>query len=251
MDKGYVYIGRLVDHQGNYLSDYYKMGKTTDFKTREISLNSTHLPIDVQFIRVFETGYMSGLEKILHACFDEYRVVKEYGWRRNITTEWFDVTDFDILSYKIDTVIKNFPSTSELDLIQKVMSDTGSTINQKVLTVNKLEETKKKWKLEVKINDEDISQKIASETMINFFSYVANKVGFEKLDSDEEYFSINKEELYVKFIQGTKFLPSSIKEFDGYYLFTGLSNIRKAEIINAIIKRYDLTEVQCNVYVLD
>ena len=98
MEKGYVYIGRLVDPHGNYVTNYYKLGKTIDFKVRELNLNSTHMPLDVQFVRVFETEHMSNLEKILHACFDEYRVIKEYGWRRNITTEWFDVSDIGFQS---------------------------------------------------------------------------------------------------------------------------------------------------------
>jgi hypothetical protein len=247
MEKGYVYIGRLVDPHGNYVTNYYKLGKTIDFKVRELNLNSTHMPLDVQFVRVFETEHMSNLEKIRHACFDEYRVIKEYGWRRNITTEWFDVSDDELLSYKIDTIIKNFPSTSEVDLINKVQSDTGTTVNQKVTVINNLQEGKKKWKLVLNINGEDISEEFASDTMVNAYSYVCHKIGFETVDIDEEYLTNNKQELIDQFKSWSNFTESCIKEFDGYYLFTCLSNKRKCDLINNMIHRYGLTEMTCEV----
>ena len=247
MEKGYVYIGRLIDHKGNFVTTYHKLGKSVDFKVRETSLNSTHMPLDVQFIRVFETQYMTNLEKVLHACFDEYRVIKEYGWRRNITTEWFEVSDEELLSSKIDVVIKNFPQTSEIDLINKVQSDTGTTVNQKVSVINNLQEGKKKWKLILNINGEDVSEDLASETMVNAYSYICNKIGFEVVDRDEMYLSNNKEEFISQYKGWAGFCEGSLKEFDGYYVFTNLSNKRKCDIINNMIDRYNLTEMSCKV----
>jgi len=247
MENGYVYIGRLVDHKGNFVTNYHKLGKSTDFKVRELNLNSTHMPLDVQFVRVFETQYMSGLEKILHACFDEHRVIKEYGWRRNIITEWFDVDDDELLINKIDKIVKNFPNTTEVDLVSRVQSDTGTTINQKTSVINNLVEGRKKSKLVVMVNGEDISEDLASETMVNAYSYIGNKIGFELLDKDEVYFSVDKNELLTQYVEGTQCPSSSIKEFDGYYLLTNHSNKRKNEIINSMIKRYNLTEMTCDV----
>ncbi len=203
------------------------------------------MPLDVQFIRVFETEMMSGLEKILHACFDEYRVIKEYGWRRNITTEWFDVSDEDLLSYKIDTVVKNFPMTSEVDLIKQLQSDTGTTTNQKTVVINNLQEGKKKFRLNLFINGEDVSEDLASETMKNAFSYISNKVGFDIVDRDEAYMTNNKEELIEAYKNWSGYSDGVIKEFDGHYIWTGISNKRKCDVINNMIKRYGLTEVTC------
>jgi hypothetical protein len=251
MEKGYVYIGRLVDPKGNYVTNFHKLGKSVDFKVRETNLNSTHLPLDVQFIRVFETNHMSNLEKVLHACFDEYRVIKEYGWRRNITTEWFDVADEELLTSKIDTVVKNFPTTIEVDLIDKVQSDTGSTINQKVTTIKKLQDGKKKWKLILTINGEDSTEEFASDTMVNAYSYVCNKIGFEIVDKDEAYFAKEKSELLDRFVNHTQFNGGSIKEIEGYYLFTGISNRRKYDFICNMIQRYGLTEMTCELISLN
>jgi hypothetical protein len=245
MEKGYVYIGRLVDPKGNYVTNYHKLGKSVDFKVRETNLNSTHMPLDVQFIRVFETSYMSNLEKVLHACFDEYRVIKEYGWRRNITTEWFDVADEELITSKIDRVVKNFPTTIEVDLISKVESDSGTTLNQKVTTINNLQEGKKKWKLILNINGEDATEDFASDTMLNAYSYICNKIGFEIVDNDEVYLAKDKSELLNRFVEDTKFASGSIKEFEGYYLFTGMSNKRKYDYISNMIKRYGLSEITC------
>lgn len=247
MENGYVYIGRLVDHKGNFITDYHKLGKSIDFKVREINLNSTHMPLDVQFVRIFETQHKSGLEKILHTCFDEYRVIKEYGWRRDIITEWFDVDDHELLTNKIDKIIKNFPNTTEIDIVSKVQSDTGVTINQKTSVIKNLVEGRKKYKLIVTINGEDISEDLASETMVNTYSYISNKIGFERLDNDEIYLSTDKNELLLQYIEGTQTAKGCIKEFDGYYLFTGISNKRKCDTIKAMIKRYNLTEMTCDV----
>lgn len=247
MEKGYVYIGRLVDPKGNYVTNYHKLGKSIDFKVRETNLNSTHMPLDVQFIRVFETEFMSNLEKVLHACFDEYRIVKEYGWRRNVTTEWFDVADEELLVSKIDAVIKNFPMTTEVDLISEVQSDTGSTINQKVTTINNLKEVRKKWKIILTINGEDATEDLASDTMVNAYSYICNKVGFEIVDRDETYLTNDKSEIVESNKHWTGFSHGSIKEFDGYYLWTGVCNNRKHDVINNMIKRYGLTEMTCNI----
>lgn len=247
MEKGFVYIGRLVDHNGNFVTNYYKLGKSVDFKTRETNLNSTHMPLDVQFIRVFETDYMSGLEKVLHACFDEYRVIKEYEWRRNITTEWFDISEDDLLKSKIDQVAKYFPSTKEVDLVSKIQSETGTTISNKVNIINNIKQGKRKFNLFVTLNGQDITCRFASDTMVEVFTYVCNKVGYDVVDNDEIYFSKNREELVSRCQQWSGFSEKSLREFDGYYLMTYISNNQKSQIINGMISRYGLTELTCEV----
>lgn len=242
MEKGYVYIGRLVDHNGNFITNYYKLGKSVDFKVRETNLNSTHMPLDVQFIRVFETEYMSGLEKVLHACFDEYRVVKEYGWRRNITTEWFDVSDEELLSNKIDTVIKYFPNTIEIDLISKIQGDTGTTINQKVEMINTVKKSKSKTKLELFINGEDCTGDTAKETLTNAVTYVGRKIGWEIVDNDEDIVTRDMDEFRQKY---KNFESIWCTEVDGYYIMTSWGNDYKEMLINRMAERYGMEEITC------
>ena len=99
---GYVYIARIIDHGGKFVNGYHKIGLSKQYKVRETQLNSTHLPFDVLMVRVFETTNMKQLESMLHICFEDYRVVKEYDYRKNITTEWFDVNDIDTFNDRID-----------------------------------------------------------------------------------------------------------------------------------------------------
>jgi len=247
MEEGFVYIGRLVDHKGGYVTNYHKLGKSVDFKVRETNLNSTHMPLDVQFIRVFKTMHMSALEKILHACFDEYRVVKEYGWRRNITTEWFDVSDEELLESKIDTVAKYFPQTEEIDIVKELENDTTTSNTQKTIVINNLNESKKKWELIVKIGDTDISEKFASDTFVNAFAYICGKVGYDVVSKDEMYLTTTREELFSRYVEWTGFAEGSIKEIDGYFLFTGISNKRKDDIINGMIIRYGIEDMTCEI----
>ena len=78
MDKGFVYVARLIDYSGNFLGSFHKIGKSIQYKVRETQLNSTHLPVDILFVRVFETENQSMLEQILHTCFEDYRIQKQY-----------------------------------------------------------------------------------------------------------------------------------------------------------------------------
>lgn len=237
MEKGYVYIGRLVDHKGEFVTNYFKIGKSGDFKTREVNLNSTHLPIDVMFIRVFETNLLSNLEKILHACFDEYRVIKTYDWRRNITTEWFDVTDEDKLESKIDTVIKNFPNTKEIDLIQKISTESGTTTNEKSEMIQAVK--KAKTLLKLFINDEEKTGTTAKETFKTALSFVASKVGWQRLASDGFYVTDDIEKWKESFTHNF-----SYDTIDGYYIYTGLGNETKHKLIQGMIKKYEIPELR-------
>jgi hypothetical protein len=110
-----------------------------------------------------------------------------------------------------------------------------------------LVEGRKKYKLTVMVDGEDISEDLASETMVNAYSYIANKIGFDNLDKEELYLSINRDELFTQYVEGTQTANGCIKEFDGYHLFTGISNKRKCETINSMIKRYNITEMTCDV----
>ena len=242
MEKGYVYIGRLVDHNGNFVTSYYKLGKSIDFKARETNLNSTHMPLDVQFVRVFDTEHMSNLEKVLHACFDEYRVVKEYGWRRNITTEWFDVSDEELLTNKIDVVTKYFPNTTEIDLISKIQSDSGTTENQKVELINVVRKSKSKSTFELEINGEDYTGDTAKETFTNAVKYIGRKVGWEIVDQDEDIVTNDMDEYRKKY---KNFESIWCTEVDGYYIMTSWGNDYKESLINRMAERYGLNEIKC------
>jgi hypothetical protein len=240
MEKGYIYLGRLVDHNGNFVTNYHKIGKSCDFKVRETNLNSTHMPIDVQFIRVFETDYMSNLEKVLHACFSEYRVIKEYDWRRNITTEWFDVQDDELLYSKLTSVVKNFPNTVEIDMECKVQSDTGTTVTEKVEMMKVIKSVKNRWRLKVYINGEDITCETGADTFASAVEYICDKVGYERVDQDEFILSDRKEEFKERY---SAYEEYAVRKIGNLFLYTAMSNHRKAEFISNMVKRYDIPEI--------
>ena len=176
MDKGFVYVARLIDYSGNFLGSFHKIGKSTQYKVRETQLNSTHLPVDILFIRVFETENQSMLEQILHTCFEDYRIQKQYVDRCNITTEWFDVDDVDVLNNRIDKVIKLIPSTTEVNIISKISSDKGTPTNEKEELVSRLR--KAKSKLVFKLNGEDVSSETSRETYLYALTKIAERIGW-------------------------------------------------------------------------
>lgn len=246
MDKGFVYIARLIDYNGNFLGSFHKIGKSKQYKIRETQLNSTHLPVDILFVRVFETESQTSLEQILHICFEDYRIQKKYEDRRNITTEWFDVDDIDVLNHRIDRVIKNIPGVTEINVINKINSDTNTSLEDKQELVSSIKKTK--TRLILKHNNEDITQDIASDTFVLGFMKIAEQIGWDKLDHDEDNITKNKDELKETKVNSYK--DASVKECSGYYIWTSLSNQEKNRIINRHIRINNISNLECSLEIL-
>lgn len=240
MDKGYVYIARLIDYSGNFLGNFHKIGKSVQYKVRETQLNSTHLPVDILFVRVFETDNQSMLEQILHTCFEDYRIQKQYVDRRNITTEWFDVDDTDILNSRIDKVVKFIPNTTEINVISRISSDKDTSMDEKKELVSALK--KSKTKLTLKYNGEDITQVVASDTFALGMSKIAEVIGWEKLDEDTDIVANDNEILKETFPMSYR--QSGVREFGGYKIWTGISNAEKAKILNRHIMKNNIPNLE-------
>jgi hypothetical protein len=243
MDKGFVYVARLIDYSGNFLGSFHKIGKSTQYKVRETQLNSTHLPVDILFIRVFETENQSMLEQILHTCFEDYRIQKQYVDRRNITTEWFDVDDVDVLNNRIDKVIKLIPSTTEVNIISKISSDKGTPTNEKEELVSRLR--KAKSKLVFKLNGEDVSSETSRETYLYALTKIAERIGWEKLDEDEDTISTNIEDFREKFVKS--FTDKSYREIGEYKIWVNLSNMDIKRILNRHIMKNNIPDMEVSI----
>lgn len=247
IDPGFVYIAQMINHLGEVDNDYLKIGKTIDVQTREMSLNSTNMPYDVVFIRLFETKYMSSLEKILHTGHHEIRVSKKKETRKNTTTEWFWVKDKDMFDFKVDNIIRYFPETREIDIVQRVQSDTGTTVNQKTEIINAVsQEKRKRWKLNATINGDDFTSDLAKETFADVFEYICSKVGYDEVCKVERNLSLDKE-FFIKRHEGWKsFKPETeLTQIGDYYLMVGFSNPAKKDIIDRLKKHFNLTEIEC------
>jgi hypothetical protein len=240
MDKGFVYIARLIDYSGNFLGSFHKIGKSIQYKVRETQLNSTHLPVDILFVRVFETENQSMLEQILHTCFEDYRIQKQYTDRRNITTEWFDVDDTDILNSRIDKVIKFIPNTVEINVISKISSDNDTSLQEKQEFVQALKRAKTKFTL--KYQGEDLTQEVASDTFALGLSKIADVIGWDKLD--EEIDLIAKDNNILKELFPNSFRESGVREINGYKIWTGISNAEKTKILNRNIMKNNIPNME-------
>lgn len=240
MDKGFVYVARLIDYSGNFLGSFHKIGKSVHYKVRETQLNSTHLPVDILFVRVFETENMSGLESILQTCFEDYRIQKQYVDRRHITTEWFDVEDTDVLNNRIDKVIRFIPGTTEVNVISKIVSDNSTSLEEKEEFVTALK--KGKTKLTLKVDGQDYTQDIAADTFTLGLTKIAEVIGWEKLDYDEDLVSKTTEELAEKW----SLTKAAIREVNGYKIWTGIANGYKAKVLAKHILRNNLANFEVN-----
>lgn len=247
MDKGYVYIGRLVDHNGNFLNNTFKIGKTIDLKTRETSLNSTHMPIDVLFIKMFETDNMTSLENLLHILFEDKRIIKKYEWRKNIKTEWFEITDEDEFNSKINRFIKYFPQANEIseEIIEKsIMSDTGQTVNQKIEVINNIKEGRKTLRI-FNGMDEFVGDSI-TERFIGLGEYLANTYDKEILsEALPTYFKTHEDQLPPSLDRNSR--SRNVKLQNGLYFITWGNIKQKKNAIDNIAKKLNIESLSCTI----
>lgn len=236
MEKGYVYIARIVDHGGKFVNGYHKIGKSIQYKVRETQLNSTHLPFDVLFVKVFETDNMSQLESILHTCFEDYRVEKEYDYRRNITTEWFDVSDIDVLNSRVSKIVRLMGAT-EIDMIQRLSEDKTISNSDKSEMTSVIRRNSPS-KVVFKINGEDLSQSTAKDTFVLAMTKIAEVVGWDVLDVKEPHIATSIDELGFEY-EETKMINCSVY-VGNYVVWTNTSNQEKVRRVNNHIKYFGL-----------
>jgi hypothetical protein len=243
MEKGFVYIARLIDYKNKFVGNYFKVGKTQQqqYKIRETQLNSTHLPFDVIFVRVFETDFMSSLENILHSCFTDYRCAKNYPNKKSIITEWFDELDEEEFHFRIDKVVKDFPNTREINIVNEINRDNQTSSIEKQELLEAISPSNRK-KLEIFWNNEDITEKFAYLTFINALIKISEVVGPERLKDDCWYFSDNEQKYIDSFPKS--YNTSFTRHLGDYTIFVAINNTNKARVINELISKYDLSQMK-------
>jgi hypothetical protein len=239
--EGYVYIARIIDHGGNFVNGYHKIGLSKQYKIRETQLNSTHLPFDVLMIRVFETEDMDKLEGILHVCFDDYRVIKEYDDRRNITTEWFNVGDIDSFNERIDKMV-GYLDIKEIDLGFSVDNDMTLTEEEKSV-VKKTIGRAKSTNLKVTIGDKVYMNNTAKETYVEVMNrIVEGKDNDELEDTFNAFFRKDKNSFAESLADYNKVLMEN-----GLYMSTWGSNVTKIKRIEMVAKEFGVDDIICEI----
>ena len=238
--EGYVYIARIIDHGGKFVNGYHKIGLSKQYKVRETQLNSTHLPFDVLMIRVFETEDMNKLEGILHVCFDDYRVIKEYDDRRNITTEWFNVSDIDSFNERVDKMV-SYLDIKEVDLGFTVDNDTTLTEEEKTEVKNKIGRARS-TNLKVTIGDTTFVNNTAKETYVTVMNKLVDGVEKEKLiDTFGQFIKDDVEDF-----------RESIKSYDrvemdnGLFMSTWGSNVTKIKRLKSVSEQFGI-DIECEI----
>jgi len=239
--EGFVYIARIIDHGGKFVNGYHKIGLSKQYKVRETQLNSTHLPFDVMMVRVFETEDMGKLEGILHVCFEDYRVIKEYDDRRNITTEWFDVSDIDTFHSRLDKMV-GYLSVKELDLGISVDNDDTLTREEKIEVKDKIGRAKS-TNIKVTIGDRVIFSKTAKETYVSVINELTKGVTTDTiLNNFSAFFKETPEEFRDSLGDHNK-----VKMECGLYMSTWGSNVTKIKRINDICESLHTEGVVCEI----
>lgn len=241
MEKGFVYVARLIDYNGNFVGNFYKVGKSLQYKVRETQLNSTHLPMDVLLVRVFETEYMSQLEKILHAALVDYRIEKKYNDRRNITTEWFDLEDDEDFHYRIDEIVKHFPKVSEINILNKITGDTQTNSVEKQELIQAINKTNRK-KLEVYWGEENLTAQFAYQIYFEAMIRIAEMVGSDKLSKETWYYS-DDERRYIDTFPKS-YNPKAVKSHGDYYVYIGINNQNKAKVLNELKQKFSINQMK-------
>lgn len=238
MEKGYVYIARIIDHGGKFVNGYHKIGKSKQYRIRETQLNSTNLPFDILMIRVFDVYDMSVLETILHTCFADYRVVKEYEDRKNITTEWFDVSDIDTFNDRLNKVV-NAMNITEVELEKTIENDKTLTEIEKNQIKDKIVEGSK-TSLRIVYGDRIFTDTISKNTYCTFVDQITKEVNPEEiLEMFPAYFRKNKEDFTESLQDSNKVLLSN-----GLYFSTWGSNKFKMSRLNTICNALKINDVK-------
>jgi len=243
MDKGYVYIARIIDHGGKFVNGYHKIGLSKQYKVRETQLNSTNLPFDVLMVRVFESDEMKKVETLLHLCFEDYRVVKEYDYRKNITTEWFDVEDIEVFNERIDK-FKSLMGINEIDISD--MIDKDSTMNDEEKKDAKIRvEGGKVFKATLKIGDVTYENDTQKALMAKAYEYIISKATVEQVANFDNLFTLNlgdfskMGETYGIDINTN---PVIIRVAEGF-LWTGLDGKGKKRHIDKMCKHFGVEDL--------
>lgn len=230
--EGYVYIARIIDHGGKFVNGYHKIGLSKQYKVRETQLNSTHLPFDVLMIRVFETEDMNKLEGILHVCFDDYRVIKEYDDRKNITTEWFDVSDIDTFNERLDKMV-GYLGVKEIDLGFSIDNDTTMTDEEKNEVKEKLGRAKS-TNIKVTLGDKVIMNNTAKETYVTVMNEIIKGRDKEEiLGPFNQFFKESKDDFRDSLSEYNR-VPME----NGLFMSTWGSNTTKVKRMEMVSKQF-------------
>jgi hypothetical protein len=153
------------------------------------------------------------------------------------------VDDVDVLNNRIDKVIKLIPSTTEVNIISKISSDKGTPTNEKEELVSRLR--KAKSKLVFKLNGEDVSSETSRETYLYALTKIAERIGWEKLDEDEDTISTNIEDFREKFVKS--FTDKSYREIGEYKIWVNLSNMDIKRILNRHIMKNNIPNMEVSI----
>jgi len=107
MEKGYVYIARIVDHGGKFVNGYHKIGKSIQYKVRETQLNSTHLPFDVLFVTSKVVFKINGEDLSQSTAKDTFvlamtKIAEVVGWEVLDVKEPHIATSIDELGFEYE-----------------------------------------------------------------------------------------------------------------------------------------------------
>lgn len=244
MEKQYVYIARIISHKNEFVLDLFKIGKTgqKDYKIRESQLSPTNFPLDVIFIRLFETDNMVSTETILQTCFEDYKVIKVYDDRKKQLTEWYDVPDDEKLHNRINKIVNCMDNVTEVDLINDIQKDIETTKEEKQELITTFR--KAKSRLHLIYNGEDISQETSTDTFLLCLKKIAEQTSWDKVMEIEIRVTKTLEELRDRNPSADE---GQIKSYEGYAVFTGNNNEVKCKVLNKLIKKLNIKDLHIKV----
>jgi hypothetical protein len=231
--KGYSYVGTHYDVQGREIGIFdKKYGITKTPEIRERNLTATKSPIQFMNIRLwqFESELIArNVEQVVHKTL-KYR---------NTFGEWFKDDDEDLISIveSIHTNLTNLGvKITPIDITPKLQVESGFTSEEKIVMDNTIK--KAKTSLKLTINGEDRTAETGAKTLVNAYVYAASKVGWEKIDKDETIVTKN----FSEFQERYKF-KFNFQTHEDYFIYTGLGNGDKHRVIQSLIQRYSLSEM--------
>jgi hypothetical protein len=163
-------------------------------------------------------------------------VEKEYDFRRNITTEWFDVSDTEILNSRVSKIVRLMDGT-EIDILQRLSEDKTMSNSFKSEMTSAIKRNSP-TRVIFKINGTDYTQPTAKDTFVLAMTKIAEVVGWDDLNIHEPHVAKSLEEFGYDY-EENKMNNCAVSVGD-YIVWTNTSNSEKVRRVNNQINYFGL-----------
>jgi hypothetical protein len=140
------------------------------------------------------------------------------------------------------TLLFYLNNVEEVDLIEDIKEDSETTQQEKQELIKTYR--KSKSRLSLTYQGDDISMDVSTETYLLCLKKITEQTSWDMLMKNEIRVTKTLEELKDRNPSADS---SQLKSYDGHYIFTGNNNDVKCKILNKLIRKLDIKDLQVGI----